>query len=131
MKQKEKRITIGLDLGEKRHRFCVLDGAGEVVEEGGLNNDRESLAQLGGRYARGWVVMEAGAQSPWISRYVEGLGLEVVVSNPRKVRAIYQDQRKSDSARRADVSADRADGPSFVVSGAPRERRGAAGSVTG
>lgn len=96
MEQKEKRITIGLDLGEKRHRFCVLDGEGEVVEEGGLNNDRESLARLAGRYARGLMVMEAGAQSPWISRYVEGLGLEVVVSNPRKVRAIYQDQRKSD-----------------------------------
>ena len=40
--------------------------------------------------------MEAGAHSPWISRYLEGLGWEVIVSNPRKVRAIYQHERKSD-----------------------------------
>jgi len=40
--------------------------------------------------------MEAGAHSPWISRYLERLGWEVIVSNPRKVRAIYQHERKSD-----------------------------------
>jgi transposase len=40
--------------------------------------------------------MEAGCHSPWISRYLEQLGCEVVVSNPRKTRAIYQHERKSD-----------------------------------
>src|SRR4029077_15288086 len=83
MKQQHNRseFTIGLDLGERRHRFCVLDGRGEVVEEGSLLNDRASLARLPARY-RG--------------RYLEGLGWEVIVSNPRKVRAIYQHERKSD-----------------------------------
>ena len=96
MKQQDKGITIGLDLGERRHRFCVLDGEGEVVEQGSLNNDRVSLAGLSVGYQGGLVVMEAGGHSPWISRYLEGAGFEVIVSNPRKVRAIYQDQRKSD-----------------------------------
>lgn len=98
MKQQRRssKVTIGLDLGERRHRFCALDGKGEVVEEGGLNNDRVSLAGLSARYPGALVVMEAGGHSPWISRYLEGLGVEVIVSNPRKVRAIYQDQRKSD-----------------------------------
>jgi len=40
--------------------------------------------------------MEAGAHSPWVSRYLEGLDWQVIVSNPRKVRAIYQHERKSD-----------------------------------
>lgn len=96
MKQKDKRVTIGLDLGERRHRFCVLDGRGEVVEEGSLHNDRTSLARLSARYRGALAIMEAGAHSPWVSRYLEGLGWEVIVSNPRKVRAIYQDKRKSD-----------------------------------
>jgi transposase len=98
MKQQTKsdNITIGLDLGDRRHRFCVLDQKGEVVEEGSLNNDRVSLAGLSARYQGGLVVMEAGTHSPWISRYLEGLGFEVIVSNPRKVRAIYQHERKSD-----------------------------------
>ena len=90
------RITIGLDLGDRRHRFCVLDGKGEVVEEGTLSNKRESLSELSRRYRRALVVMEAGCHSPWISRHLEGAGCEVVVSNPRKTRAIYQHERKSD-----------------------------------
>jgi transposase len=85
-----------LDLGDRRHRFCALDGKGEVVEEGTLSNKRESLSELSRRYRRGLVVMEAGCHSPWISRHLEEAGCEVVVSNPRKTRAIYQHERKSD-----------------------------------
>src|SRR5881275_1984944 len=98
MKQQhqDSEVTIGLDLGERRHRFCALDGRGEVVEEAILSNDRASLARLSARYRRALAVMEAGAHSPWVSRYLEGLGWEVIVSNPRKVRAIYQHERKSD-----------------------------------
>ena len=98
MKEQKKRdkITIGLDLGDRRHRFCVLGCNGEVVEEGSLLNERVQLSGLVGRYPGALVVMEAGCHSPWISRYFEALGCEAVVSNPRKVRAIYQHERKSD-----------------------------------
>jgi transposase len=89
-------ITLGLDLGDRRHRFCALDERGEVVEEGSICNDRDSLTKLARRYHGALGVMEAGAHSPWISRLLEGLGWRVVVSNPRKVRAIYQHERKSD-----------------------------------
>jgi len=70
MKEQNNRseFTIGLDLGERRHRFCALNGKGEVVEEGILGNERVSLGRLSARYR-------------------EGLGWEVIVSNPRKVRA--------------------------------------------
>ena len=98
MKEQNNRseFTIGLDLGERRHRFCVLDEAGEVVEQGSLSNERVALARLTQRYRGALVVMEAGTHSPWISRYLKELGSEVIVSNPRKVRAIYQHERKSD-----------------------------------
>lgn len=97
MKQpKSSQITIGLDLGDHRHRFCILDGQGEVVEQGTVSNDRASLAKLTLRYGDALAIMEAGAHSPWISRYLESLGWRVIVSNPRKVRAIYQHERKND-----------------------------------
>ena len=98
MKEQNNRseFTIGLDLGERRHRFCVLDEAGEVVEQGSLSNERVALARLTQRYRGALVVMEAGTHSPWISRYLKELSSEVIVSNPRKVRAIYQHERKSD-----------------------------------
>jgi transposase len=98
MRQQDKRdrITIGLDLGDRRHRFCALDDQGEVFEEGTVPNGRESLDELSRRYPGALIVMEAGCHSPWISRHLEKLGCEVVVSNPRKTRAIYQHERKSD-----------------------------------
>src|SRR5260370_32947283 len=98
MKQQSKssHITVGLDLGDRRHRFCALDERGEVVEEGSICNERDSLRKLAGRYHGALGVMEAGAHSPWIGRCLGGVGWRVVGSNPRKVRAIYQHERKSD-----------------------------------
>ena len=52
-KKQSSHVTIGLDLGDRRHRFCVLDGAGKVVEEGSVGNDRVSLGALCGRYYEG------------------------------------------------------------------------------
>jgi transposase len=40
--------------------------------------------------------MEVGTNSPWTSRYLEELGHRVIVANPRKLRAIYQNDRKCD-----------------------------------
>src|SRR5437667_6711748 len=93
---KRERTTIGLDLGDRWHRFCVLGEKGEVLEEGSVGNNRAALSELGGRYPEALVVMEAGCHSPWVSRHLEQAGCEVVVSNPRKTRAIYQHERKSD-----------------------------------
>ena len=40
--------------------------------------------------------MEVGSHSPWISRFLKDLGHDVIVANPRKLRAIYTNERKSD-----------------------------------
>ena len=40
--------------------------------------------------------MEVGSHSPWIKRFLTELGHEVFVANPRKLRAIYTSDRKSD-----------------------------------
>jgi transposase len=127
---RQERTIIGLDLGDRWHRFCVLGESGQVVEEGSVANNRLALSELSSRYPGALVVMEAGCHSPWISRHLEQAGCEVIVSNPRKTRAIYQHERKSDRrdalmlARIARVE------PALPVSGAARKRRGAAGSFT-
>jgi transposase len=95
-KQQRSKVTIGLDLGDRKHRFCVLDGAGEIMEEGSVGNDRVALGGLSRRYPGGLMVMEAGCHSPWVSRYLEEQGARVLVANPRKLRAIYQNERKCD-----------------------------------
>jgi len=88
--RKRTQITIGLDLGDRRHTYYVLDGAGKMAREGSLGNTREQLATMARSYPGATVVMEAGTHSPWVSRFLQELGLRVIVANPRKTRAIYR-----------------------------------------
>lgn len=89
-------VTIGLDLGDRKHAVCVLDAKGVILKQEAIANTKGSLTALGHRHPGALVVMEVGSHSPWISRLFQALGHRVLVANPRKVRAIYQNERKSD-----------------------------------
>jgi transposase len=88
--------TLGLDLGDRSHYVCVLDAQGQLIHEGTLANDRVALALLLTNYPAATVALEAGTHSPWISRYLTGLGAKVIVANPRKLHAISRHERKCD-----------------------------------
>ena len=94
--RKRTQLTIGLDLGDRRHTYYVLDEAGKMAREGSLGNTREQLANVARSYPGATAVMEAGTHSPWVSRFLQESGLRVIVANPRKTRAIYENERKSD-----------------------------------
>jgi transposase len=80
----------------RKHAVCVLAAKGEVLKQESITNTRASLTALSRRYPAALMVMEVGMHSPWTCRFLEGLGHRVLVANPRKVRAIYQNDRKSD-----------------------------------
>lgn len=67
-----------------------------MLHEGTLLNDRAALARLLTQYPAATVALEAGTHSPWISRYLTGLGAQVIVANPRKLHAISRHERKCD-----------------------------------
>ena len=89
-------FTLGLDLGDRAHHVCVLDVSGQIVREACLPNTRPALSQLLTDFPRATVALEAGTHSPWISRYLTGLGAVVLVANPRKLHAISRNERKCD-----------------------------------
>lgn len=91
------KYTIGLDLGDRRHHVCVLNGRGERVAEEVIANSRETLLVLAARFAGAVFVMETGTHSPWVSRFLEQQGHRVVVANARKLRAISQSHTKNDA----------------------------------
>ncbi len=90
-------ITIGLDLGDKKHFICVLDQEGEVIEQRSITNQRESLRRLSIKYPGSRIALEVGSHSPWISRFLKSLKHEMPAANPRKMRAIYANTRKCDA----------------------------------
>jgi len=90
--------TIGLDVGDRYSRTCILDEAGEVVEEARLRTTRAEMRRRFAAIEPARVVLEVGPHSPWISRSIAEAGHEVIVANPRKLRLIYENDRKCDRA---------------------------------
>ncbi len=88
--------TIGLELGDKMSQACAIDAAGKVGKEEAVATTPEALTRFFSCYPRARVALEVGTHSPWISRLLERLGLEVIVANARKVRLISENERKND-----------------------------------
>jgi transposase len=94
-KTQEQMETVGIDLGDKVSRYCIVDAAGEVVEEGSFRNQVSSIEKhFSGERRR--IALEAGAQSAWIARELKRLGHEVIVANPRDVKWITASDTKND-----------------------------------
>lgn len=89
-------LTIGMDLGDKMSRFCVIDKAGDVITEGGVATTRKGISEkfVGLKHCR--IAIEVGTHSPWVSRLLAEIGHEVIVANPRQLKLITESSRKSD-----------------------------------
>jgi transposase len=88
---------IGIDLGDKHSHYAILDEDRRIRAEAGAVETTE-----GGFVARfqsmrpSTIAIEAGTYSPWVSRLLTGFGHRVLVANPRRLRAIYENARKND-----------------------------------
>ena len=89
-------ITIGPDVGDKRSEAFVIDRKGDVVLNDRIATRGKALQEFFARFPGARVVLAVGTHSPWMSGLLESMGLEVVVANPRQVRLIGQNDRKSD-----------------------------------
>jgi transposase len=88
--------TVGVDLGDRFSRYCVLNSEGEVMEEGRVRTNQEAFRRHWEGGPRQRMVLETGTHSPWVSRLLKQLGHQVIVANARKLRAITENECKSD-----------------------------------
>ena len=88
--------TIGIDLGDKISHYCILNAAGEAVEQGTFRNEIPSIQKHFGDLGRARVVLEVGSQSAWISEQLKQLGHEVIVANARQIKWITASDNKGD-----------------------------------
>lgn len=97
MKHHLAKQIVGIDLGDRKHVISVLDrDSRETIEERTITNHVESLRRLSQKFPGALIALEVGTHSPWVTRFLQDGGHEVLVANPRKVRAIYQNDRKCD-----------------------------------
>ncbi len=88
-------VTIGLDVGDRTTHFCVLKDR-EVVTRGAASTTRKGLDEALSSFLGSRIVLEAGSQSPWMSRHLRDAGFAVHVADPRRVQLISRDPRKTD-----------------------------------
>ena len=89
-------VTVGIDIGDRFSRYCMVNAAGEVMEEGRMATTPAALERHFRGENRQRIAMECGTHSPWISRLLRRLGHEVWVANARKLRAITASESKND-----------------------------------
>jgi transposase len=92
----KQRLTVGIDLGDKTSRYCILDEAGEVVSEEQIPTTQAGFDSLFAKMPASRIALEVGTHSPWVSRHLVSLGHEVIVANAHKVKLITQSVRKND-----------------------------------
>ena len=90
------RLTIGIDLGDKSSRYCILDEAGAVVSEDQVPTTKAGFDSLFAKMPPSRIALEVGTHSPWVSRHLESMGHEVIVANAHNVKLITQSVRKND-----------------------------------
>ena len=89
-------ITIGVDLGDKTSRYCLINDHGEVLNEGSVVTTRTAMREKFGGLGPCRIALEVGPHSPWVSRVLAEYGHEVIVANPRQLKLITESSRKSD-----------------------------------
>ena len=92
----KQKLTVGLDLGDRSSRYCILNEAGEAASEGELPTTKAGVDSLLAKMAPSRIALEVGTHSPWVSRQLRAMGHEVIMANPRKVRLITQSVKKND-----------------------------------
>lgn len=88
--------VIGVDLGDKQNVAVVFDADGTEHKPVKISCTKVAMNKYFSKHSGAVVVMEAGTHSGWISRLLEGMGHEVWVGNPRRLRAIWDASDKSD-----------------------------------
>lgn len=88
--------VIGVDLGDKQNVAVVFDADGTEHKPVKINCTKIAMNKYFSKHSGAVVVMEAGTHSGWVSRLLEGMGHEVWVGNPRRLRAIWDATDKSD-----------------------------------
>ncbi len=71
-------LTVGMDLGDKTGRYCILDENGEVLREASVGTTKKAMTEVFATMKPCRVGIEVGTHSPWVSRLLKSFGHEVM-----------------------------------------------------
>lgn len=90
------KMYCGIDLASKTSAVCVMGEPGEVVWEGECSTDLDGFGQALRRQEGLRCVIEASPLCETVAQWLESLGHEVAVIDPRKAKAVITTKKKTD-----------------------------------
>jgi transposase len=92
----KKYSAVGIDVSDKNMKVIGLDTTGEITLRHTVACTREAIRKVFGRMEPTVIALETGGHTGWIARTLVELGHESVVANARKLKAIWDDDKKTD-----------------------------------
>jgi transposase len=96
---------IGIDLGDRKSYYCILDKNANIVADGSLATTVTEFELYFKEIPRSRIALEVGTHSPWISSLLEGIGHQVYVANPRKMGGGKKSRRRKNDKLDAEALA--------------------------
>jgi len=103
--EEEVEYYIGIDLGDKRSYYCILDKNANIVADGSLGTRVMEFDLYFKAIPKSRIALEVGTHSPWISPLLEDLGHVVYVANPRKIGGGKKSRRRKNDKLDAEALA--------------------------
>ena len=91
------RVSYGLDVSKRKVDICAVGADGKVLLRAEVPARPPDLQEWFAGAELGPVAIEMSTSAQWIAQLLRGLGFEVIIANPRSLRLIYADVKKSDA----------------------------------
>jgi transposase len=92
----ETRRYVGIDLGDKKSRVCIVDEQGEIVSQEWVVTTPGAFLKRFRSEAAMRIAMEVGTHSRWASELLGRCGHDVRVADARQLALITNSNAKSD-----------------------------------
>jgi len=88
--------VVGIDLGDRKGHYCVLNEDGAVIEEGSVQSTPAAFKAHFEVLESSLSALEVGVHSRWVSRVLADCGHQVIVANRVRLKLINKSSSKSD-----------------------------------
>jgi len=89
-------LVLGLDIGDRTSAYCLMTGTRHVLSRGTIATERAKMKPFFQSLKHCRVVLEASTHSNWIATLAREVGHETVVANPRRMKALTTNNKKTD-----------------------------------
>ena len=94
----EGRVYVGIDLHRDTLQIAVVDGDGKILREARIVNDFDAIRSFFSKVPRDRARCVVESSSVWyaVYRFIEGMGFDMILSNPLQTALIAKSKNKTD-----------------------------------